>query len=279
MLQTIKRNLQKSEKHRSLYLIIKKIKHYYGKTLIFNMRMFLRYIGISNFHYKNLKKLKNTNENQRCFIIATGPSLTIEDLNKVRDEKTFGMNSLCKIYGEIGWETTYYGIQDTYVYEKLKGDIASIKKSTIIIGDSIKDSWEDYQKKWCSYPLNMLNHLVTYEDLTADFSENSYMKVYDGYTITYSLIQIAVYMGFKEIVLMGCDCNYSDNKDNQHFVSSGVFDSTYKTAGKRMMFAYEKAKEFADANNIMIYNATRGGMLEVFPRVDLDEILNLKVNK
>ena len=35
---------------------------------------------------------------------------------------------------------------------------------------------------------------------------------------------------------------------------------------------YQKAKQYADAHGIKIYNATRGGKLEVFPRVDFDSL-------
>lgn len=237
--------------------------------------MSLRLLGITSKRYKNLRELKNIHKNQRCFIIATGPSLTMDDLKKLKDEKTFGMNSLFKVFGDMGWETSYYGVQDFMVYDKLKEGIAAMKESTIIVGDQIKKS-RHHNDKWCVYPHHMLNHAITYDNLTVDFSGDSFKRVYDGYTITYSLIQIAVYMGFKEIYLLGCDCNYSDEKEKQHFVSSGVFDPTYKTAGSRMQFAYKKAKEYAETNGIKINNATRGGMLEIFPRVDLDDVLAIK---
>lgn len=40
----------------------------------------------------------------------------------------------------------------------------------------------------------------------------------------------------------------------------------------RMILAYESAKKYVDSHNISIYNATRGGMLEVFERVDFDSL-------
>ena len=46
-----------------------------------------------------------------------------------------------------------------------------------------------------------------------------------------------------------------------------------ETIGDKMIDAYKVAKQYADDHNIKIYNATRGGKLEVFERVDLDDIL------
>ena len=87
------------------------------------------------------------------------------------------------------------------------------------------------------------------------------------------MIQMAVYMGFKEIYLLGCDCNYEDDPKKRYFVSHGVLDPTYKEAKNRMCASYSVAKKYAEKHGIKIYNATRGGMLETFERVNLDQIL------
>ncbi len=38
--------------------------------------------------------------------------------------------------------------------------------------------------------------------------------------------------------------------------------------------SYELCKEFAEKNGVKIYNATRGGKLEVFERVDFDSLFS-----
>ena len=47
---------------------------------------------------ERLEALKGKYEGQRCFIVATGPSLTIQDVEALKDEKTFGLNRLYQIY-------------------------------------------------------------------------------------------------------------------------------------------------------------------------------------
>ena len=71
----------------------------------------------------------------------------------------------------------------------------------------------------------MLNHNWSHKKYHSKFSDNAFEVVYSGYTITYSLIQLAVYMGFKEIYLIGVDCNYSSNKNN-HFKDYGIVDNS-----------------------------------------------------
>ncbi len=251
---------------------------YYNVILYFfaSIGMFIRKNALVEFKsYRKIKDFKAKYKNERCFIVATGPSLTFEDLEKLKDEKTFGMNSLVKILNQTQWKPTYYGIQDVKVYEKLEHDILNSNLNTVFIGNIIANSYQF--PDGIVYPLHFLNHRYgATQTYNTKFSGDAYSIVYDGYSITYSLLQIAVYMGFNEIYLLGCDCNYSDDKAKQHFVESGHYDPAYKTAGERMIAAYEVAKEYADKRGIKIYNATRGGMLEVFQRVDLDEVLGLK---
>lgn len=266
--------IKSSKACKPFYQFSRKLYHYYYKELCFWGKAAKRYAGFADDKDNKIRGFKNSHEG-RCFILATGPSLTIADLKKVEMEWTFGVNSICKVTHELGWEPTYFGIQDQNVYEKLKVDMDKLEKSTGFIGNTINLD-QNPTFNWCEYPLNLLNHQYTYDVFKSKFSNNSFLAVYDGYSVVYSMLQIAVYMGFKEIYLLGCDCNYSDDRNKQHFVETGVFDPTYKTAGERMIFAYKKAKQYADKHGIHIYNATRGGMLEVFPRVDLDDVLDIK---
>ncbi|MGF2618135.1 DUF115 domain-containing protein [Rossellomorea vietnamensis] len=255
-------------------LVFKQLKKAYclASNLLFEQAVLFRKLGIS-FRHKKLKTYKNIHKGERCFIIATGPSLTMEDLKKLEHEKTIGMNSLAKVFGEIGWETTYYGIQDYRVYRKLKKDIEKLKETTILLGDIIKDKG-NLNTEYSRFPVNFLNHRYDNVNLTRKFSDDCYLQVYDGYSIAYSLVQIAAYMGFEEIYLIGTDCSYSEDKSKQHFVESGHYSRMPKEVGNRMIHAYGAAKEYADKKGIKIYNATRGGMLEVFERADLDQVLN-----
>lgn len=251
----------------------KKIYYYYYPQTIFKLYKFLRLNFKCDLNrYSDLRKLKNIAKKNRCFIVATGPSLTIEDLEKLKNEDCFSMNSIVLLFDKTDWRPTYYGIQDPFVYEKIKQNVdeASIKYK--LFGHRL--SKYKLPKNSYVFPHNLLNHKIPHRPYNSKFSNDIYSEVYDGYSITYSLVQIAVYMGYKEIYLIGADTNYKKGK--QHIVEHGVVDANYSDAGNKMIEAYKVAKKFADENQIEIYNATRGGMLEVFPRIDLDELLDLR---
>ena len=56
--------------------------------------MMIRIKGIENQKYNEIRKIENLHKGKRCFTVATGPSLRIEDVEKLNGEITFGMNSL-----------------------------------------------------------------------------------------------------------------------------------------------------------------------------------------
>lgn len=115
------------------------------------------------------------------------------------------------------------------------------------------------------------------------FSEDVSNHFCDGGTDTYEAIQLAVYMGFKEIYFLGIDHHYAASVDAEgnlvvdktvkdHFDDTDCmvigFPATLETA----QYAFTIAKEYADNHSIKIFNATRGGKLEVFERVDFDDL-------
>lgn len=229
--------------------------------------------GLIEKRYEKILQYKNKHLGERCFIIATGPSLTIKDIEMLKNEVTFGMNSIAKIFEQTNWRPTYYGIQDRQVYEKLEDIISENFKDNVFIADQIANLFE-VPDRYIQFPYNGNYHIYEgdYLEYNAKFSDNAYHIVYDGYSITYSLIQVAVYMGFKEIYLLGCDCNYVKGQQN-HFIESGFVDKNASSNAERMLVGYKAAKKYTESHNIHIYNATRGGMLEVFPRVRLEDII------
>lgn len=232
--------------------------------------------GKKDIKYSRVRQFQGIHKGQRCFIIATGPSLTIEDIELLKNEITFGMNSITRIFDKTDWRPTYYGIQDRQVYEKMEGSILEYYRDAdnVLVADQI-GRYFNVPDNFIQFPYNGNYHIYAgrYEDYSARFSDNAYEVVYDGYSITYSLIEIAVYMGFKEIYLLGCDCNYPKGAKN-HFVESGFVDKNAVSNPIRMRIGYKVAKEYADRNHIKIVNCTRGGMLETYPRLELETVLS-----
>lgn len=267
--------------HRFLLIV------FYGEYGIYRIKFlvekFLRVRGIENNKYKEIKKIKDIYKGKRCFIVATGPSLRIEDVEKLKNEITFGMNSLVSIFSNTEWRPTYYVVQDCSVWDRNKKAYYEEKAIQFLIGENVAryDQSAKTKLKSIIYPLDLHNHdCVDNKDRInpqkPQFSRDAYVGIEDGYTVTYSVIQLAAYMGFSEIYLLGVDCNYSGPTSH---VCAKEGDKSLMNDLKRigpeaqMLRSYEVARENLDILGVKIYNATRGGKMDVFIRVDFDEIL------
>lgn len=110
------------------------------------------------------------------------------------------------------------------------------------------------------------------------FSEDFCLGFYEGYTVTYSFaLQFAIYLGAEKIYLLGCDNNYTDDPtdESNHFIKNYYGNKkekhrTFIPPLKETIKAFEAAKRYAQYGGVKIYNATRGGKLEVFERVEFE---------
>ena len=217
-----------------------------------------------------LHKYRNIYNGGRCFVIGNGPSLTYDDLRRLQGETTFACNSLIKLFGEIPFTPTYYFAQDNKIILDNKDEITKYDGTRFVKAHYAGR----YHIKGVTY-YNML-----FPQKPIGFSNEISKVVYSGQTVTYSMIQFAAYMGFKEIYLIGVDCNYSSG--NSVITQESYFDPRLFNTGRSYaapevdtnLLAYARAREVCDMQGVKIYNATRGGKLEIFERADLDKVLD-----
>lgn len=232
-----------------------------------------------------LKTLKDIHIGKRCFIIGNGPSLTPEDLDKLCGEYTFAANRIYKILKQTMWRPTYYLSIDKDVLresykelniEELGHLFLAVDKRVKLEGPLNKITRIFYKSLAFNPYLNIWNDLTCYisEDVSTHFSV--------GHTVTFSSIQLAIYMGFKEIYLLGVDFCYSTVRDAYGKVSrdkslqdhfKGDYYKKAEFNYNSSKYAFLVAKEYCDSHGIKIYNATRGGKLEVFERVNFDSLI------
>lgn len=222
---------------------------------------------ITAYHNPKLESLKNLHEGKRCFLVATGPSLLIEDLNllKKNNEICISVNSIFKAFDKTKWRPDYYTVSDAIFASKNRTVIDALDIPYKLVSDYCVEFWEHRHDE------NTIKYHHSASDYCYDFSEDISRVSYGGYTVTYICMQLAVYMGFKEIYLLGTDCSYIKGSQNNYFVKEDKPDYTYHGEDK-MLPAYQSAKQYADAHGIKICNATRGGRLEIFERVNFDSL-------
>ena len=231
-----------------------------------------------------IQTLKGKESGKRCFIIGNGSSLRVEDLEKLKNEITFACNRIYNIFDKTSWRPTYYMAVDTDGLDEMAPCVLNKGISHIFLNEKAKKNVssdnDDLYWEYLSYG-NGGFVINIFDDKSIHISEDVSKCFIAGYTVTFSAIQLAIYLGIREIYLIGVDFNYSlyTDKWGRKKKKEGVtnyFDG--KNLGSYLnyhstMRAYQKAKEYCDEHGIRIANATRGGCLEVFERQDFDKLM------
>jgi hypothetical protein len=230
---------------------------------------------------RRIKSLKDSHKGERCFIIGNGPSLNDCDLTLLKDEITFGVNGIYLNEEKMGWAPTYYTVEDIFVAEDRCDEINKYHKP--------KNKFFGNYLHYCIEPddktllLNIKADYSLYKNFP-HFSKDILRYLWVGGTVSYLSMQLAYYMGFSEVYLIGFDHSYDipddaevdkseilSNSDDPNHFDPNYFGKGYRWHDPqvdRMEKSYEKAKANFEADNRRIINATVGGHLEVFPRAD-----------
>ena len=227
---------------------------------------------IESYYNSKIEQYRNIHEGEKCFIVATGPSIQKKDLETLQRNNilTISMNEIWKLFNIVSWRPDYYVADDPDSIRLILPHIKEFSINTYFLGDTYKDI-DKY-----ILPDNVIKHHFNYDfvkNRLPDFSQDFSRQCYMGSSVTYSCIQLAVYMGIKYIYLLGVDFSYAISSEPIKY-SHCYGESNLSSTGysEYVRNAYLASKKYADENNIKIYNATRGGKLEVFERVDFDSL-------
>ena len=198
------------------------------------------------------------------------------------NEITFAFNRIYNIFDETKWRPTFYISQD----EKMLGGCVEIVDEL-----DLPVKFIPIQLHWY-HGINI--HDALYFNMnwqTLDnpkdylFSDNVAHEVASASTGMYTAAQFAVYMGFEEIYLIGVDHHFqiSQNNAGEIIVDNTVKDyfsekynedksQLYIPNTERSTLTYIAMKKHCENKKVKVFNATRGGKLEVFPRIDFDKL-------
>jgi len=221
-----------------------------------------------------LAEFHNVHRGKRCFIIGNGPSLKNTDLSKLRSEFTFGMNRFYMAFADLGFPSTYYVSMNDLVIQQCAEDIQKLQIPKFL-------SW--HSRKWIS-PDDHTQFIYT-SYTGPRFSKDISRRVWESATVTYVSLQLAYYMGFREVYLIGVDHNFTTQGiPNTTVTSQGDdpnhFDPGYFGKGFRWQLpdletseiGYRMAKQAFEADGREVIDATVGGKLRVFRKVEYQSL-------
>lgn len=252
------------------------LKKYIPKKIInfFKKIIHMHYASYINKNFgTGIKKYKNKYKNQRCFIIGNGPSLLIEDLEKLKNENTFASHMIYKVFNETDWRPKFYCVEDIKLLTNNLDDLQKLcNDNAYEHGFFTGNMWKDLPNSFLKSEKNDFWYIfkLAYNGFP-DFSLRPNKYLIEGYTVTYAIIQLAVYMGFTEIYLLGVDHHYE--KGNNYSKSIGETEVYNIPLLDKSTLSYKKAREICEKKKIKIVNLTRGGYLETFERKSFDSVI------
>ncbi len=253
-----------------------------------NRKKIEKYLLTPKEYHQKLENLKDKFKGKRCFILGNGPSLNKCDLRLLKNEYSFAVNGIFYKTKEMGYKPNFYMVEDNHV-----------------VADNLKEI-NKYDCEYKFFPYNYKNMIVPNENTVfipmdcgfyrenhpyfckPRFSKDVPNAIYAGQSVTIMQLQMAYHLGFFEVYLIGMDfsyalpestvvegCNYTSQEDDVNHFHPDYFGKGKKWHDPkldRVLANYKKCKEEFENDGRKIYNATVGGKLEIFERVDYDSL-------
>ena len=249
-----------------------------------------------------IEEFKNKYSGERCFLVGNGRSLVHTPLELLKEEYTFGLNKIASIYPMTTWRPSFYvSVGNSVNYRpfaeaarvSIKDTVSFIYENSlpILFGISKMDVPGVGLADVCRVPDNVYPVKVTFKHYVPQIDPSVWSydiaeSVSKDGSSMFAMMQIAVYMGFNPLILIGCDLghkafDWGPSKDPNHFTENYSVDTPLRFTTKRaeeadayLISGHATAKKVCDSIGVEIYNATIGGELEIFPRVDFMELFN-----
>ena len=212
----------------------------------------------------NWPELYYKHEGETALIIGNGPSLRNVSREFLQKYPSFGTN---RIYLMDGFTPTYYCSVNPLVIQQFSEDIAMIDAPKFLPAAYCFDD--------TCLPLNSAGMVL--------FSQDASQWIYEGHTVTFVCMQIAYYMGFKTVLLVGVDHSFVyDGRPNEQRVMDGNDPNHFHPdyfKGKqwnnpdlaRSEHAYKLARAMYEAHDRRIINLTPNTKENVFEHGDIND--------
>jgi|GEM_PF-156823 len=228
---------------------------------------------------KILAQYENIHKGERCVIIGNGPSLNKMDLSFLKNEYTFGMNRIYLGFDKFDFHPTYHiCVNPTMLEQSGHEMLEKVNCPKFFNFEAIPTLSPDDD-------VIFLNCRKT----LAHFNTDPRHGVTLGSTVTYGAMQLAYFMGFTEIVLIGVDHNFETKGQPHKLIESqgddpNHFHPDYFGKGYKWQLpdledserSYKIAKKYYEDVDRRIVDATVDGKCPVFEKIDYRNYFGLK---
>ena len=297
-----KKNLSTLKNHISPYLL-NKIQNYksYFK--------FLPYKKLLKINYE----LRDKHKNKRCFLLGSGKSIDLEDLNLLKDEIVISIHSLAyhpnfkdicnSNTAKYHFESPIHGPSEEEDWIKHFKDLDETIPNNVICLFGL-DNYEPNsksileknnlfnEKKIFWFFSNVINSSQSYRFCDSDLDMQS--NIWTAKTGSICALICSLYMGFNEIYLLGMDHDYFmrdigdarfDSIDKTKFSlkkeieilethkKQGINEAKLTNTFQQLSEIFEQYEKLNDLFPNRIYNLGRNSLLDMFPNRQFKNVL------
>lgn len=259
-----------------------------------SLRGWFRYRRRQNLYIAN-RALKAMHAGQRCFILANGPSVKEQDIRALQGEIVISVSSgyhhpdfasIAPRYHCVPALTYHSGFTQERAIAWFQEMHAHLGSAKLVLSDQercLVERFRLFEGREIYYlcmsaRFDAMNDIP---DLAACVPRVS--------TVPVMALMLAMYMGCNEIYLIGTDHDWFIKKEYKYFyeptvlkgsdpgtdgnglIKTGLFDELPNITA--VWSQYRALRELAEKVGVQIFNATNGGLLDEFPRVELRRVL------
>lgn len=235
-----------------------------------------RFSNAATQNRDRIAKMRDLHRGERCIILANGPSLAGMDLRPIKNEATIGMNRIYLNFERMGFSTSYYISINELVISQFWGEIAALGMTKFI-------NWN--QRGIAGKQVHDTCFLRTKLSISDSFSIDLTKPISSGGTVTFAALQLAYFLGFTTVILVGLDHRFADHGTPNRIevrkeLDQNHFDPKYFPPGTkwqlpdlhRSELAYRLARIAFETDGREISDATVNGACPVFHKADFQSL-------
>lgn len=239
------------------------------------------------------RRYKSIHKGERLFVLCSGPSVAKMDLKPLKNEITIAVNGFY-VHKDFEYiNPRYYCAANAtrdlgdeggdFFYKELDKHLVNTIPFFCISDKKLIDNKEYFKGKTVNYYRMKTINEKLFEDIDLALS------VMGIQSIPILCLQIALYMEFSEVYLIGTEHDHIVTGKYSHFYktkgSYSQFDKSVNEEDKcitpfqenlivinRLWNQYKAIKRIAEKKGMKIYNATKGGILDIFERVEYSSL-------
>ncbi len=227
-----------------------------------------------------LRQFKDIHKGEDCFIIGNGPSLNKMDMAPLAQYHTFGLNKIYLMFEKVDLNLSYLVCVNHLAIEQCKEEFENMYCPVFLSHSGAEGI---ITPKPSIHRLHTLNVWSFYDDIT--------QPICQGNTVTYVAMQLAYYMGFSRVFLVGVDHSFKqqgkphetqiyEGDDENHFHPDYFKGMKWQLAdidGSEV--SYHMANYHYKKDGRQIIDATVGGKLDIFPKIKYEKALSIAKKK